>query len=235
MKKEPANLIKTQSFELAVYARGDEDSDKLALVLPGRLDTKDYIHMTSHVDMLAKLGFYALSFDPPGSWESPGTLEDYSTTNYLKAVNEVIDTFNRPSLLVGHSRGGAVSMLASRNPQVKAVVLAMANYGGAVDPGPSEIEGDYAVSYRDLPPGTSRTARPKKFKPSEQLKNFNGPKLLICATYDQFITPEKVKGFYDALDEPKTFLELDTKHDYRLYPDMIEAVNNAIGEFVKQL
>lgn len=100
-------LIKTESFNLAVYQKGSPDSKKLALVLPGRLDTKDYPHMRSHVDFLASKGYLALSFDPPGSWESEGDISLYLTTNYLKAVKELINHFgNKPTLLIGHSRGG---------------------------------------------------------------------------------------------------------------------------------
>ena len=43
-------IIKTKTFELAVYAKGDPNSSKLVIVIPGRLDTKDYIHNTSLVD-----------------------------------------------------------------------------------------------------------------------------------------------------------------------------------------
>jgi len=43
------DLIKTKDFDLAMYAKGDSSSPKVALVLPGKLDTKDYHHMRSHV------------------------------------------------------------------------------------------------------------------------------------------------------------------------------------------
>ncbi len=239
-------FIETPSFKLATYSKGDENASKLALVLPGRLDTKDYVHMTSHVDFLAKRGYYALAFDPPSSWESPGDIKNYSTTNYLKAVNELIDQINKPTLLLGHSRGGAVSMLASRNPKVKTLVLAMANYGNTTEPAPSEVENGCAVSLRDLPPGDIRTAEKKKFllplsyfedsklyKPAEALAKFKGPKLLICATNDEFIKPEEVQAVYDSLGAPKTFLELNTEHDYRLHADMVDAVNAAIANLLK--
>ncbi len=81
------DIIKTPSFELAVYIKGKSDAKKLALVLPGRLETKDYPHMRSHVNYLAKRGYLALSFDPPGTWDSPGEIEFYTMTNYLKAIN----------------------------------------------------------------------------------------------------------------------------------------------------
>lgn len=238
-------FIETPSFKLAVHTKGNPN-DKLALVLPGRLDTKDYVHMRSHVDFLAGKGFYAVSFDPPYSWESPGDVKNYSTTNYLKAVNGLIEYYgNKPTLLVGHSRGGAVSMLASVNPRVRAVALVMANYGKTTEPAPSEVEGDHATSYRDLPPGDKRTNEQRKFmlplsyfddskkyNPAESLKKFKGPKLLICATHDEFVKPEKVREVYNSLPEPKIFLELNTVHDYRLHADMIEKVNKTIGEFL---
>src|SRR3989344_5911947 len=107
------NILKTKNFEVAVYIKGDPASAKLAIVTPGRLDTKDYLHNTSLVDYLANRGFYALSFDPPGTWESPGSIDLYTTTNYLKVVDELIEHFgNKPTLLAGHSRGGTVAMLA---------------------------------------------------------------------------------------------------------------------------
>ena len=84
-------IIKTKTFELAVYEKGDPNSSKLAIVIPGRLDTKDYIHNTSLVDYLANRGYFALSFDPPGTWESPGDIELYTTTNLIKSVDELIE------------------------------------------------------------------------------------------------------------------------------------------------
>ena len=87
------HVIQTDSFEIAVYSKGDINSKKFALVLPGKLDTKDYFHMKSHVDYLAHLGFFALSFDPPGTWDSPGDIRLYTMTNYLKAIHELIAYF----------------------------------------------------------------------------------------------------------------------------------------------
>lgn len=239
-------LIKTPSFELAINTSGDENADKVALMLPGRLDTKDYVHLTSHSDYLASKGFYAVCFDPPYTWESPGDIKNYSTTNYVKAVNELIKYFgNKPTLLVGHSRGGAVAQLVSSNPIVKGMVLAMASYGKPSPSNPKDINGDIMLDHRDLPPGTTRTVKQiemqtpmnyftdaVQYNPAEALKKFNGPKLMICGTKDEFIKPEKVKEIFDLLAEPKMFLELNTEHDYRLHVDIVKRVNESIGEFI---
>ena len=46
--------------------------------------------------MLAALGFHAVAFDPPGSWKRPGF---YTVTNYLGAVNELVEHYgNGPQL-----------------------------------------------------------------------------------------------------------------------------------------
>jgi len=240
-------IIKTPSFELAVYVKGDENAEKLALVLPGRLDTKDYAHMVSHVNHLAGHGYYAVSFDPPGTWESPGGLSLYTTTSYAKAVNELIETLgSRPTLLVGHSRGGAVAMLSSDNPNVEGLILAMANYGTPTPPEPKRMQGDILIEYRDLPPGSRSPTKTFRLplayfkdvgihKPADALKKFDGPKLMICGTYDKYIASEKVREIYESLRPPKEFLELDVDHDYRHHPDLIEEVNQAVTKFIKQL
>jgi pimeloyl-ACP methyl ester carboxylesterase len=242
------SIIKTPSFELAIYAKGDPNSPQLALVIPGRLDTKDYAHNTSLVDLLSTKGYYALSFDPPGSWESPGSLELCTTTNYLKAVNELIEQFgNKPTLLLGHSRGGATAMLASPNPAVTGVVAIMASFG-APSPAPEEaLRTGIDVHYRDLPPGTSKTAEKKKFamplnyfkdgqqyNPLATLQMFTKPKLLIYGDQDIFNTPAKVKEAYDLIPDPKMIHGVKSEHDYRLHPEVVEEINNTISEFLDE-
>ncbi len=238
-----AKIIKTKSFELAVLEEGSKEASKIALVLPGRLDTKDYVHMTSHVNFLASCGFYAVSFDPPFSWESPGDIVNYNTTNYIKAVNELIEYFgNKPTLLAGHSRGGAVAILAGAdNKNVNAIVPIMATYGAPSSPSEKDIKVGAHVSFRDLPPGDRKTDEQRKFvlplsyfddgqkyNPAETLKRFTGPKLLVYGTEDEFTTPERVKEVFETLADPKTLIELACDHDYRYRPEMIERVNKAI-------
>lgn len=241
------NLIKTKSFELAVNTRGNEDSKRLAIVLPGRLDTKDYACFNSHIEYLANRGFFALSFDPPGTWESPGGIELFTTTNYIKAVNELVEYFgNRPTFLMGHSRGGTTTILAGvSNPHVMALAPIMATYGEPTPPDPESIKEGVKISRRDLPPGTSKTTEQKRFdlpinyfKDGEQynvidvLKQCKKPKLLLYGINDEFTAPEKVKEVFDSIPEPKMIHELDTDHDYRYHPEIIKEVNEVVGQFV---
>lgn len=242
------NIIQTASFQLAVYQQGNEQADKFALVLPGRLDTKDYAHMHSHVDSLAERGYLALSFDPPGTWESPGGIELYTTTNYLKAVDELIEYFgNKPTLLVGHSRGGSNAMLAgTANPHVTHFVAVMSHTGPTTVELPKAGE-PTKISYRDVPPGTSRTKEQKAFAlpatyfedqaqydATEALKDCTKPKLFFYGTEDVLVSRDDVRKVYEAAGEPKTIHELNTEHDYRLHPEIIDEVNEVIGKFLEK-
>lgn len=193
-------IVKTKSFELATILRGDKTSKKLAILLPGRLDTKDYGNFVSHANYLASLGFFVIAFDPPGTWDSPGGIELFTTTNYIKAVNELIGYFgNKSTLLIGHSRGASVSIFASSNSAVVGIVPIMTNFGSPTAPNKETVKKGFELTPRDLPPGTSRTKEQKEFKlpiaywedgkqynAGEILKTCSKPKLLIYGTNDEF-------------------------------------------------
>jgi pimeloyl-ACP methyl ester carboxylesterase len=243
------NLLKTKSFELAIYARGDRNASKLAIVIPGRLDTKDYAHNISLVDYLAAQGYYALSFDPPGTWESPGDINIYNTTAYLRVINELIDYFgNKPTLLLGHSRGGSVAMLAAANPSVIGIVAILASYGAPTPPSAEAVRNGFQIEYRDLPPGTSRSKKPKHFElpiayfkdgeqyvPADALRELAKPKLLIYGDEDEFTEPQRVEEIYKSIPEPKTLQSVHSEHDYRLHSEVMKQVNDLVGSFLARL
>lgn len=240
-------MIKIKSFELAVYMKGDENASKLAIIIPGRLDTKDYIHNTSMVDYLAGRGYLALSFDPPGTWESPGAIELYTTTNCLKAVDELIEYFgNRPTLLAGHSRGGTIAMLEGpKNPHVTHFIPIFSYYGAPSDPEDERIVDGKVIGYRDLPPGNIKTEEQKEFglplNYFEDGKQYNAlpglrtcmkPKLFFYGTKDDMNDPEDIKKAYEESAEPKVIHALNSDHDYRYHAEIVEEVNNIVGEFL---
>lgn len=240
-------LIETGTFKVAAYTQGNPEANSVALVLPGRLDTKDYAHMRSHVEFLAGLGHYAMSFDPPGVWESPGSIEDYTTTNYLKAIHEIIESLgNRPTILVGHSRGGGMAMLAgTTNPHVTHIVAIMSHHGPTQSNRPVS-EGAPVQSFRDLPPGTERTAEQKEFllpysyfidqeqyDSIDELRTCAKPKLFFYGTDDNLVSPASVQRMYNESAAPKMIHALRSEHDYRLHPEIIAEVNQILQEFLE--
>lgn len=237
------NLLNTKSFQLATYSAGDENATKLALLLPGGLDTKDYAHMRSHVDFFSQKGYFALVFDPPGTWESPGDISLYTTANYLKAIDELVDHFGcRPTVAMGHSRGGSMAMLAGiKNPHITHSVAVMSNCRPSIMRESAREAGIY-TTYRDLPPGTERTKEKKRFDlplsyfadPTEYtgLDQCPKPKLFFLGTHDTIATPESVRETYNQAANPKQLHELNSGHDYRLQRDIIDEVNKVTAEFL---
>lgn len=245
------NLIQTKSFQLAVYIKGNKDSSKLALVLPGRLDTKDYPHMRSHVEYLAKRGYLALSFDPPGTWESPGDISLYTMTSYLKSINELIEYFgNRPTFVVGHSRGGSMAVLSAiENEHVTHFVSAMGSYSYAPEsyrrlPGEESWQSDgYKVEKRDVPGSISNEIKifnlpyafyedSAQYDMLEGLRHCAKPKLFIYGKRDVLVSPEVAKTAFREAASPKELHEVDSDHDYRFNADVINEVNSLIGSFL---
>ncbi len=243
------NLIKTKSFELAIYSKGNPESEKFALVIPGRVDTKDYAHLKSHVDYLSSKGYFTVSFDPPGTWESPGGMGLYTVANYLKAINEVIEYFgNKKTLIVGHSFGGSMAMLAgTTNPLIIAFVsiFSIYSYKPEVygrDTDKSWEENGYKITKRDIPGSEeikefkipySFAKERSKYEMLEGLKTCAKPKMFVYGTKDTTVEPELVKTAFNESAEPKMIKELNSDHDYRKDQKLIEQVNVYLGEFLE--
>lgn len=260
-KKEPSpeslntngmerRIIETKSFKLAIIAEGDANATKVALLCPGRLDTKDYVNFHQHLQTLSKKGFLAVAFDPPGTWESPGDISLYTTTNYIKSINELIDFLgNRPTLLVGHSRGAATSLLVAKdNPNVIGVVALMPNLGSPTPPDEESVKKGYKVSKRDLLPGTQKTDEKKIFNlpiayfedgkqydPASVAKTLKIPKMVIYADKDEFMTPQEAEETCKEIPEPKVIKEVNSTHDYRYYPEVIKETDELIERFAETI
>jgi len=239
--------IQTKSFQLAVAAAGNPQAEKLALLLPGRLESKDYAHLQSHAAYLADQGYYAVAFDPPGSWDSHGNIDTYTVTNYLQATRELIEYYgSKPTLLLGHSVGGGVAILAAAdNPFVTRLVLLMTNTH-APTPDDEWKTAGFIRFLRDLPPGDGPTATKKQYDlPYSYLEDSHSydriaalqrckqPKLFIAGAHDTQNLPEEVRAAYNLAPDPKKFVELDCAHGYRYSSAAIHSVNEAIGSFLK--
>ncbi|MBU1201804.1 MAG: alpha/beta hydrolase [Nanoarchaeota archaeon] len=235
-------IIKTGSFGLAAYIKGSRNSEKLALILPGRLDTKDYKHIKSHVNFLAKKNYLAVSFDPPGTWESSGEIASYSMTNYLKSINELIEYFgNKQTVLIGHSRGGTMAMLAgTQNDHVTHIISIMSR------PSPSPInkntkETGFEISFRDTPSDVKKKFHlplnyfmdALKYDVTNDISKCNKPKMFIFGARDKIISPDIVKETYKNAAGPKQLFGVECDHDYRLHPKIIKEINILIWEFLK--
>jgi hypothetical protein len=133
------------------------------------------------------------------------------------------------------------------NQAVIGIIPVMATLGPPTTPTEEDLQKGFKTSYRDIPPGASRTQEQKEFalpieywKDGERydavaaLKECIKPKLVIYGSRDEFTPVGAVKKLYEEIPEPKMLQEIDTTHDYRYFPEAIEAVNLGIGKFLER-
>ena len=193
------------------------------------------------VDYLAIQGYLALSFDPPCTWESPGDIKDYTMTNYLTAINDIIEHFgNRPTVLIGHSRGGSMAMLAGTRNNCVTHIIAIMSHATPSKPREKTISLGFERSLRDIPSGGTRAFElplsffedSAQYDMREALSHCNLPKLFVLGTQDTVVKPEQVREAYAQSADPKELIEINATHDYRKNPQVIDELNHIIGNFL---
>jgi uncharacterized protein len=230
----------------------DVPTDRLAILCPGYLDSKDHPHLVALADALSAKGYTVVRFDPIGTWESGGDTSLYTTTNYLKNIQDILDVLlNERSydevLVGGHSRGGRVSLLSAARDLRITYVLAIEPSVKLFMQGDRRArwkEQGFEVVQRDLPDGSGT----KEFQVSyahvedadrydlvEDVKRIHVPLILIAGELDAVATPEQVSDIFEHANEPKTYRILPgIGHDYRRNAEQIAKVNEAILDELKK-
>lgn len=226
----------------AVIHRPNIDTNKLAILCPGYLDTKDYMHLVALADSLANHGYTAIRFDPTGTWESEGDTSEYLTSQYLKDINSVLEYMIKEGdyknvLLGGHSRGGQVSILyAARDPRISEVLGIMPSSGGVEGQQREKWEKfGVRISYRDIPSSDEQkefrvpfihVLDRDQFDALADTKKIKVPVVLIAGELDISVPWQKVKKLFDNANEPKKFiLAKGIDHEYRHKLADIEKIN----------
>lgn len=127
---------------------------KVALLLPGYLDSPDYLHMKTFEKRLINLGYTVERLDPCHLWVT-GNVRNYTITNIIQQIRESVASYKKHDpeeiLLLGHSNGAFTAILAgSRILEVTKII--------ALCPPPDKKESAHKwggkgdrTSKRDLP------------------------------------------------------------------------------------
>lgn len=238
----------------ATVLESNKNPKKLAVLMPGYLDTKNYNHIKLLEKDLNKIGYTTISFDPTGIWESDGKVEQYNFTQYLKDIETIINFAKNKNkfdeiILIGHSFGGRIALYyASMHPEISAVIVLMSALKSYHSKDKLSIwkKAGLRFSKRDLP------ENPKKFREfvtsyssefnrskcdiSKIVKKYQNPLLVLAAELDKVTNPKYVKQLYDFANEPKEFKIIkEIGHDYRHNKKDVKIVNDAIIHFLDRL
>ncbi|WP_108870180.1 bifunctional alpha/beta hydrolase/OsmC family protein [Aquimarina aquimarini] len=172
---------------------------------------------------LTNRGFGVLRFDFTGLGESEGDFED---TNFSGNVNDLIaaadflsKNYNAPSLLIGHSLGGAASIFAATKIySIKAIAtigapsnpkhvthLLKSNLEEIKTNGQATINlsgRDFTIKKQFLDDLESKSL-------PEIAKNLNKALLVLHSPQDTTVTIKNAEEIYHAARHPKSFISLD--------------------------
>ncbi|MFA5157872.1 MAG: alpha/beta hydrolase [Patescibacteria group bacterium] len=226
---------------------------KLAILLPGFLDSKDYPHLVDLDEKLKKLEYTTVRLNPTGTWGDSEDASKYTMTQYLADVDAEIKKQGQYDeiLLAGHSLGGTIALIyASRHPQVTTTIGIMSPTTYIRDENLEKIEKwkkeGLKTSSRNLPEDETTSRKfilpysfiedAEQYDVVKEIPNFHGNMLLIAGELDDCVVPQQLKDIYNVANQPKVLIEMEgIGHDYRHNAREVESVNNNVINFLKDL
>ncbi|MEM9983129.1 MAG: alpha/beta fold hydrolase, partial [Bacteroidota bacterium] len=168
-------------------------------------------------------GFAVMSFDFTGLGESEG---DFADTNFSSNVEDLIaaakfleENYQAPSLLVGHSLGGAAVLVARASvPSIKAVATIAAPFqpSHVLHLFEDEVEKiDQAgiakvnIGGRGFHIKKQFLEDVKKISNRAIINNLNAALLVLHSPQDEIVGIENATSIYKAAEHPRSFISLD--------------------------
>lgn len=217
---------------------------KLALLLPGYIESPDYHHLVVIDNYLQKSGYTTVRVDACHLWQT-GDGSRYSTTGYIKQVEEIISSYvpQKPTeiVLVGHSLGTLVAAyLANNRNEVSKIVCLSPPI--ALDRSDHKWVNGFRVSQKDLPSNSNQfrefsvpdsfISDRKQYSLLDSLNNNHKPILIIVGTEDPSLS--EVRSAVVKLNITN-FIEVpDMGHDFRQSDDLCRLVASQIVDFLSK-
>lgn len=225
MRSKKVYFENDDGLKLAAYLDLPIDGEPRAYALfaHGFTLTK-HLKATSHINRaLAARGIAVLRFDFTGLAESEG---DFSDTNFSSNVSDIVSAarfleaqYEPPKILIGHSLGGAATLVAAGEISS---ALAVATIGAPCDPshithifsGQEEVledEGELAITIG----GRNFTFR-KQFlddvreaQTCAAIHELNRALLIFHSPVDEIVDIKHAQQIYQSARHPKSFVTLD--------------------------
>ena len=219
---------------------------KLALLLPGYLDSPDYLHLVTFEKRLKELGYTVEVLDACNVWKT-GNVKNYSITNYIKQIKERVDFYKGENpqeiLLLGHSDGAFTSIVAgARIPNVTKII--------ALSPPPDKhgslkkwVNG-VRISKRDLPNDHTKFRKfaipdtyikdATQYSAAEDVKKMYKPIMIFIALNDTVVNPEWTEKIVANANNPYVVRQPNMGHYLRKSQKECNIVMAEIVKFLGQ-
>jgi putative redox protein len=199
-------------------------------------------------EALAARGIGVLRFDFTGLGESDG---DFADTTFVSNVDDLVSAAQyleqveaAPTLLVGHSLGGAaVIRAACRLPSVRAVATVGAPYDPShtthlLQPVEAELrergEAELTLAGRTLRVGVELLADLGAQSIHDDLGRLERALLVLHSPQDRIVEVDHARRLYEAARHPKSFVTLDGADHLLSDPADASYVGEVIGAWVSR-
>lgn len=218
---------------------------KLVLLLPGYIDSPDYLHMMIFDKGLSKLGYTVERLDLGNLWRT-GKADNYTITNFISQIRERIEYYKdqKPEeiVLIGHSRGAFTAMIAGNRinevnrivalcppPDIKASVGKWVNKGNRVSkrdlPSNSDEFVEFSIPYTYVEDSL-------RYSAIEEVKNINKPLMIFIALNDTVVKPELTEQIVASANNPYVVRQSNMGHDFRYSENDTRIVLEEIEKFL---
>lgn len=215
---------------------------KLAILLPGYVESPDYHHLVVIDRHLTDLGYSTLRVDPCNLWQT-GDGTHYTTTGYINQVKDIVTSYlpEEPTeiILVGHSLGCLVALLTGYLFDEVTKIICLSPPATLGNSDHKWVDG-FRTSKKDLPANPSEfreltvpisfTVDRKQYSISTSLQNNQKPLLVIMGEADPSAleVQEMVKDLSNT-----TFITINGMgHDFRQSDELCHRVAAKIEEFI---
>lgn len=215
---------------------------KLALLLPGYIESSDYHHLVVIDKKLQSLGYLSIRVDACNLWQT-GNCSTYTTTNYIAQVNDIINSYQNQGLdevvLIGHSLGVLVALVVGNTNSLVSRIICLSPPNPLQQSDSKWING-VRTSKKDLPQDPTMFREfsvPISFVPDrdqysfvDSLKSFKKPLQIIIG--DQDPSFESIKTVASDLNIANFDIINGMGHDFRQSDVLCQLVTEKIINFL---
>lgn len=185
--------------------------------------TKDIFAARRIASTLAAAGVGVLRFDFTGLGSSEG---EFANTNFSSNVEDLVraaaylrDNYSAPTILIGHSLGGAAVLVAAHDiPEARAVVTIAApadaahvlqNLGSSLEEIRDKGEAQVTLSGRQFRIRSSFIADAEQYRLADRIGSLGKALLVMHSPRDAVVSIEHASQIFLAAKHPKSFVSLD--------------------------
>lgn len=219
---------------------------KLALLLPGFLDSPNYLHLRLFEKRLNELGYITERIDFCDLWKG-GDIRDYTITNCLKQIRERVEFYKEQNfeevVLIGHSMGAFMSIIAGSRIEGVTKIVSLCSPPDRKGSEKKWVNKGPRISKRDLPDNPSEFREfavpysyvedALQYSAEEEVKIIYKPLMIFIALEDTVVLPELTERIVNNANNPYVVRQEKIGHDFRHSEDECEIVMKHIEKFLR--